>query len=118
MWRKFILRVDVKGSPALRFLNHNAYSIGDSSGDASQGDVPGLCCVDDQEYLDPAVALAKAADMILKDPLISPFIKEPVAGGIDVTTGGITVTYTIAGILDGTYTPSNVQIVTGKQEDL
>ena len=26
------LRVDVKGSPALRFLNHNAYAIGDSGG--------------------------------------------------------------------------------------
>ena len=109
------LRVDVKGSPALRFLNHNAYSIGDSSGDASQGDVPGLCCVDDQEYLDPAVALAKAADMILKDPLISPFIKEPAGGGIEVTTGGVAVTYTIAGILDGTYTPSTDPTAVGAE---
>jgi len=109
------LRVDVKGSPALRFLNHNAYSIGDSSGDASQGDVPGLCCVDDQEYLDPAVALAKAADMILNDPLISPFIKEPTAGGIDVTTGGVTVTYSIAQILDGTYTPSTDPTAVGAE---
>jgi len=109
------LRVDVKGSPALRFLNHNAYSIGDSSGDASQGNVPGLCCVDDQEYLDPAVALAKAADMVINDPLISPFIKEPVAGGIDVTTGGVTVTYTIAQILDGTYTPSTDPTAVGAE---
>ena len=110
------LRMDIKGSPALRFLNHNAYAIGDSSGDAAAGDVPSLCCDpgdgtpgSEQEYLDPAVALAKAADMLLRDPLISPFVKEDPNGGIVVVTtanpGG--VVYTIAEILDGTsYTPS------------
>ena len=34
------LRIDVKGSPALRFLNHNAYAIADSGN---------ICCVDGQE---------------------------------------------------------------------
>ncbi len=109
------LRMDVKGSPALRFLNHNAYAIGDSSGDAAAGDVPSLCCDpgdgtpgSEQEYLDPAVALAKAADMLLRDPLISPFVKEDPAGGIVVVTtanpGG--AIFTIAEVLDGTYTPT------------
>jgi len=47
------VRADVKGSPALRFLNHNAYAIGDSSGDAAAngGPLPGLCCVDGQQQL-------------------------------------------------------------------
>jgi hypothetical protein len=110
------IRMDVKGSPALRFLNHNAYAIGDSSGDAAAGDVPSLCCNpgtgtpgSEQEYLDPAVALASAASMLLADPLISPFVKEDPSGGIVVVTtanpGG--VVYTIAEILDGTsYTPT------------
>ena len=37
------MRIDVKGSPALRFLNHNAYAIADSAN---------VCCVDGQEYID------------------------------------------------------------------
>ena len=37
------MRMDVKGSPALRFLNHNAYAIGDSAG---------ICCAEGQEFLE------------------------------------------------------------------
>jgi hypothetical protein len=72
------VRADVKGSPALRFLNHNAYAIGDSSGDAAANgaSLPGICCVDGQDYLDPAVALATSIQMILADPITSPFIAE------------------------------------------
>lgn len=104
--QNLFLRIDVKGSPALRFLNHNAYAIGDSSGSAAQGDVPGICCVDGQEFLDPAVALAKAAGMLLQNAIIKPFVKEKTGGGIVVTVAGVATTYTIAQILDGTYTPS------------
>ena len=70
------LRLDVKGSPALRFLNHNAYAIGDSSGDAAafDGSLPGLCCIEGQEFLDPAVALAAAMQQVLADPIVSPFV--------------------------------------------
>jgi len=104
------LRLDVKGSPALRFLNHNAYAIGDSSGSAAQNNVPGNCCAVDQTYLDPAVALAKAAAMLLEDPIIKPFAKEKTGGGMQVTVGATTTTYTIAQVLglapSGNYTPS------------
>jgi hypothetical protein len=76
------VRMDVKGSPALRFLNHNSYAIGDSSGDASCNGaaLPGLCCAVGQTYLDPAMALAGAMQMLLCDPLIKPFTKEDGAG--------------------------------------
>jgi hypothetical protein len=59
--QNLFVRADVKGSPALRFLNHNAYAIGDSSGDAAAngGPLPGLCCVDGQEY-----------------PIVAPFMAE------------------------------------------
>jgi hypothetical protein len=93
------IRLDVKGSPALRFLNHNAYALGDSSGSAAVNAVPGNCCIDGQEYLDPAVALAKAAGMLLEDPIITPFVQEQQWGG---ALAGITVT-TTAG-LDGLLT--------------
>lgn len=101
-----MLRLDVKGAPALRFLNHNAYAIGDSAGDAADGDVPGLCCADGQEYLDPAVALAKIGKMLLADPIVSPFVQELTGGGIEVTVAGVATVYTIAQVLDGTYVAS------------
>jgi len=85
----FFIRVDVKGSPALRFLNHNAYAIGDSSGDAAAngGSLPAfLCCtVDGQTHVDPALALAAAMQMVLADPIISPFVQE--AGASMAVTG-------------------------------
>tara|TARA_R110000744_G_scaffold334637_3_gene439911 strand:- start:2037 stop:3263 length:1227 start_codon:yes stop_codon:yes gene_type:complete len=95
------MRIDVKGSPALRFLNHNAYAIGDSAN---------VCCIDGQEFIDPAVVAATMAKMVLGDPLIKPFVAEKSGGGIDVTVtvSGVatTTTYTVAQVLDGTYTPS------------
>ena len=95
------MRIDVKGSPALRFLNHNAYAIGDSAN---------VCCVDGQEFIDPALVAATMADMVLSDPLIKPFVAEKSGGGVDVTvtTGGVatTTTFTIAQVLDGTYVAS------------
>jgi hypothetical protein len=95
------MRIDVKGSPALRFLNHNAYAIGDSAN---------ICCVEGQEYIDPVLVAATMAQMVLADPLIKPFVAEKNGGGVDVTVteGGVatTTTITIAEALDGTYVPS------------
>jgi len=85
------VRLDVKGSPALRYLNHNAYAIGDSSGDAAAngGDLPAfLCCEDGQEFVDPAVALAAAMQMVLADPIVSPFVQE--VGASMAVTGAAT----------------------------
>lgn len=105
------LRLDVKGSPALRFLNRNAYAVGDSGG---------VCCADDQEYVDPASALAAAAQMLLEDPIVAPFIAEKNAastGGISVTTdisGTVTTnTYTIAQVISGSgYTAPAIDTIT------
>jgi len=89
-----LIRLDVKGAPALRFLNRNAYAIGDSAN---------ICCVEGQDFLDPALVIAEAAKMVLADPIVAPFITE---GGVVVTVDGVATTYTIAEVLDGTYTPS------------
>ena len=80
------MRMDVKGSPALRFLNHNAYAIGDSAN---------LCCADGQEYLDPALVLATEAAQVVGNglmkgsagyqggnPLITPFVAEADVNGL------------------------------------
>ena len=96
------LRLDVKGSPALRFLNHNAYAIGDSSGDAAAngGPLPGLCCVTGQEFLDPAMALAAAMQMVLADPIVKPFIAEGNLTAAATVTGSATT----GSLFNGTYT--------------
>ena len=71
------MRIDVKGSPALRFLNHNAYAIADSAN---------VCCVEGQEYIDPALIAANMAQMALGDPLIKPFVAEADLDGVDGST--------------------------------
>ena len=92
------LRLDVKGSAALRFLNRNAYAIGDSGG---------VCCEEGQEYVPAEVALASAAQMLLEDPIVKPFIKEGggVSGGITITTASGQTQVPIATILADGYTP-------------
>jgi len=76
------MRLDVKGSPALRFLNHNAYAIADSAN---------VCCVDGQEYIDPALILGVMAQMALADPLIKPFVAEGSVNGLGDPAAGQTL---------------------------
>jgi len=84
--QSLFLRIDVKGSPALRFLNHNAYAIGDSAN---------VCCVDGQTYIDPAAALAEAGSQLLADPIIKPFVRERTFGsGAEAVAAGIEVAAT------------------------
>ena len=85
-----MVRLDVKGSPALRFLNRNAYAVGDSAGDAALngGPLPGVCCIDGQNYLDPAVALAASMQMVLADPITAPFVIEG-NNVTDITLGAV-----------------------------
>lgn len=71
------MRIDVKGSPTLRFLNHNAYAIGDSAN---------ICCVDGQDFLDPTLVSATMAQMVLTDPLIKPFVAEGDLNGVQTAT--------------------------------
>lgn len=59
------LRLDVKGSPALRFLGRNAYYVADWTE---------YCCATGQTTIDPYVVLSKWAEQIGIDPLVSPFV--------------------------------------------
>lgn len=63
------LRVDIKGSPALRFLNHNAYA----TLDAYTG-----CCPDGAiapVAVDSTIVMIAWADGIANNPIVSPFIQ-------------------------------------------
>ena len=78
-------RMDVKGSPALRFLNHNAYGDTDSGGvccDASNSTTVALV-----DYVDPSLVLAKLALGLVENPVLAPFISVVVEYSID---GGTT----------------------------
>jgi hypothetical protein len=82
------LRVDVKGSPALRFLNHQLYK----TLDAYTG-----CCDSSNSAIDHTVALLKWADQINEAPLLKDFIqakvwKETTASvAINPTSGSATI---------------------------
>lgn len=65
----YYLRLDVKGSPALRFLNHNAYA----TVDAYTG-----CCPDGAiapVAVDSTLVMIAWANAIVNNPIVSPFIQ-------------------------------------------
>jgi hypothetical protein len=65
----YYLRLDVKGSPALRFLNHNAYA----TIDAYTG-----CCAPDAispTPVDSTLVMIAWANGIVNNPIVSPFIQ-------------------------------------------
>jgi len=65
----YYLRLDVKGSPALRFLNHNAYA----TVDAYTG-----CCAPDAiapTVVDSTTVMIAWANAIVNNPIVSPFIQ-------------------------------------------
>lgn len=65
--QNYHLRIDLKGSPALRLLGHNAYHL---------FDVNTGCCtnVDTPESVDPIVVLLEFAKQINEDPIFSHFV--------------------------------------------
>jgi hypothetical protein len=82
------LRLDVKGSPALRFLNHQLYK----TLDAYTG-----CCDANNAAIDHTVALLKWADQINEAPLLKDFVQAKVwlettaSVAIDPTSGSATI---------------------------
>jgi hypothetical protein len=74
----YYLRLDVKGSPALRFLNHNAYA----TVDAYTG-----CCPDGAiapVAVDSTTVMIAWANAIVNNPIVAPFI-QPVVQAEDGT---------------------------------
>jgi hypothetical protein len=65
----YSLRIDVKGSPALRFLNHNAYWTGDAyTGCCPEGSIAPVA-------VDSTTVMILWADAITKRPIVSPFVQ-------------------------------------------
>lgn len=105
------LRLDIKGSPALRFLNHNAYlTVSAYTG----------CCPDGSiapTPVDSTLVMIDWASQIVNSPLISPFVLPVVVAedltlwykpGTDVTGYVAPVGYTIGGTWDNYVSPGHV----------
>lgn len=105
--KTYRLRLDLKGSPALRFLSHNIYK----TLDAFTG-----CCTDDCSatctgaIVDPTIAVIKWATQIVESPILNQFIKVAVTdfnGDTVATQAGTSQTQIAAFITAlGTYEPS------------
>lgn len=74
--RTYRLRVDIKGSPALRFLNHQLYD----TFDAYTG-----CCADPAkpDNVDPVTVFIEWAKQILEHPYLSQFVSPSVVYSLD-----------------------------------
>jgi hypothetical protein len=72
-----MIRVDLKGSPALRFMSHNMYKIFSSNN---------MCCTTGESYQDPTWVLANIADEINADDYWKQFITATLNTSTD--TGG------------------------------
>lgn len=81
--KTIFLRVDVKGSPALRFLGRNSYFVADYLTD----------CDDAQTPVDASKVLLGLAESISNDPLVSPFIEATVE---EETAPGVWTPITVA----------------------
>lgn len=73
----YYLRVDIKGSPTLRFLNRNAYYVADYYTG---------CCATGQTTVDPAAVMVGWAKSLAEDPHISLFINPVVYASTNTGT--------------------------------
>jgi hypothetical protein len=65
----YSLRIDIKGSPALRYLNHNAYYIAEAyTGCCPDGSIAPVA-------VDSTEVFIKWADAILRYPVVNPFVQ-------------------------------------------
>jgi hypothetical protein len=89
----YYLRVDVKGSPALRALNHNAYQ--------NIYAYTGCCANPTPDVVDSTLVMIAWADMMINNAYLKPFVMPVVydEAGVAWYAPGTTVT------LDGTNTP-------------
>ena len=106
----YYLRLDVKGSPAMRYLNHNAYlTLEGYTG----------CCDDTlapivPNAVDPRVVYIAWANQILNSPIVNPFAYPVVTF---TNNAGVTWTYYYPNNVDLTTLPVTVGVTYAHYED-
>jgi hypothetical protein len=73
--KTYRLRLDIKGSPALRFLDHNVYRVVDAFSGCCTDDCSAVCT---GAIVDGASVLLKWKDQLLRTPLTSTFVQPQV----------------------------------------
>ena len=73
--KTYRLRIDLKGSPTLRFLSHNLYRTMDAFSGCCTDDCSATCTGDP---VDAACVLLKLKDQINQNPLVSQFVQAQV----------------------------------------
>lgn len=76
--KTYRLRLDIKGSPALRFLSHNVYR----TLDGFTG-----CCANATDIVDPTIVFLAWKDQIAADPILKNFVSPKVYSKAAATTG-------------------------------
>tara|TARA_R110002020_G_scaffold895_3_gene4390 strand:- start:7942 stop:9165 length:1224 start_codon:yes stop_codon:yes gene_type:complete len=102
-----MVRVDLKGSPALRFMSHNMYKVFSANN---------LCCTTGESYQDPTWVLANIADEINDDTFWSQFITATLKTSTD---GGATfsaVTASASSFVTGYNSGSALSTVTSSNQ--
>jgi len=94
--KTYRLRIDIKGSPALRFLNHQVYT----TLDANTG-----CCADPAlpDNVDPVTVFIQWAKQIIEHPYLSQFVSPTVIYSLDSGSTWETPLTTVAAM--DAYTP-------------
>lgn len=70
--KTYRLRLDLKGSPALRYLSHNIYRTLDAFTGCCTDDCNATCTGD---IVDPTIAVIKWATQIVENPILKDFLK-------------------------------------------
>lgn len=73
--KTYRLRLDIKGSPALRFLDHNVYRVVDAFSGCCTDDCSAVCT---GAIVDGASVLLQWKDQLLRTPLTSTFVQPQV----------------------------------------
>lgn len=100
--KTYRLRVDVKGSPALRFLTHNAYLTVDA--------YTGCCAVGQTDGVDPLVVLLQWKEQLAQSPILSQFVSAKV-WNIAAATDGTASAATNLTVVSGTGIAAGQKVV-------
>lgn len=116
----YFLRMDVKGSPALKFLKHNLYRTFDAFTGCCGNDCSAPCTNDP---VDPAIVFKAWADQINGDPIFSNFVKADAivrkvtqsatgsSGSTTVTLGASNAAVAVGQVVFGTGVAAGAKVV-------
>lgn len=102
-----MVRVDLKGSPALRFMDRNMYKVFSSNN---------LCCTTGESYQDPTWVLANIADEINDDTFWSQFVTATLNTSTDGGSSFSAVTASAGSFVTGYNSGSALSTITSSNQ--